>query len=200
MTDFLRRLAPPRATDATRAVVALPSRFALGNPLTTVIENHTRAVGLEDGNDRESPAQPTRGASLQIGNASARPAYRPTSASPAGSERFDIAVIDSGGAQEPREIPSPGVERRGAEPRRAPAPPAVHAVASVGRPVLPLSHNTLAQRGLGSKDDNGVVQVTIGRIDVIASPGAAASPRRAHTPRQPTVTLAEYLRGHGRRR
>ena len=28
MMDFLRRLAPPRETDASRAVAVLPSRFA----------------------------------------------------------------------------------------------------------------------------------------------------------------------------
>ena len=33
MMDFLRRLAPPRETDATRAVAVLPSRFASQGPL-----------------------------------------------------------------------------------------------------------------------------------------------------------------------
>lgn len=37
MMDFLRRLAPPRATDATRAVALLPSRFADENPLQATI-------------------------------------------------------------------------------------------------------------------------------------------------------------------
>jgi hypothetical protein len=53
----------------------------------------------------------------------------------------------------------------------------------------------LAQRTLLSRDDSQVVHVTIGRIDVIAHTAPAPAVRRSPTPRQGTVTLADYLRG-----
>src|SRR5690349_1023076 len=37
MMEFLRRLSPPRETDATRAVAVLPSRFASESPLRATI-------------------------------------------------------------------------------------------------------------------------------------------------------------------
>ena len=68
------------------------------------------------------------------------------------------------------------------------------------RVALPLSQAILAQRTLQSRDNSQVVHVTIGRIDVVANMAPAAAPRRGPTPRQPTVTLADYLHGgHGGR-
>ncbi|UUZ68716.1 hypothetical protein LP416_01880 [Polaromonas sp. P2-4] len=71
------------------------------------------------------------------------------------------------------------------------------------RMALPLSQAAqavLAQRTLASRDESQVVHVTIGRIDVVANTAPAPAPRRSPTPRQGTVTLADYLRGsHGGR-
>jgi hypothetical protein len=60
---------------------------------------------------------------------------------------------------------------------------------------LPLSESILAQRTLQSRDENHVVHVTIGRIDVVANTAPSPAVRRSPTPRQATVTLADYLRG-----
>lgn len=71
----------------------------------------------------------------------------------------------------------------------AAAPPAAPRV------TLPLSQSILAQRALQSRDDNQVVHVTIGRIDVVANAAPAPGVHRTPPPRQATVTLADYLRG-----
>ena len=71
----------------------------------------------------------------------------------------------------------------------AAAPPAAPRV------TLPLSQSILAQRALQSRDDNQVVHVTIGRIDVVANAAPAPAVHRTRAPRQATVTLADYLRG-----
>ena len=63
------------------------------------------------------------------------------------------------------------------------------------RVTLPLSESILAQRAHQSRDDKQVVHVTIGRIDVVAHPTPAPAVRHTPTPRQATVTLADYLRG-----
>jgi hypothetical protein len=60
---------------------------------------------------------------------------------------------------------------------------------------LPLSQSILAHRTLQSRDDSQVVHVSIGRIDVVANTAPAPATRRSPTPRQATVTLADYLRG-----
>lgn len=71
---------------------------------------------------------------------------------------------------------------------------------AAARVTLPLSQSILAQRALQSRDDNQVVHVTIGRIDVVANTAPAPAARHNPAPRQATVTLADYLRGgHGGR-
>ena len=84
------------------------------------------------------------------------------------------------------------------------ARPNLHSVTAPLAPpliALPLSQSTLAQRRLAAQDDNQVVHVTIGRIEVVASAAPAPASRRSPTPRQATVTLTDYLRGghEGRR-
>ena len=103
-------------------------------------------------------------------------------------------------------------DRHGENPERArPASPepldlaatpaAAHGLQNATAPsaqasvALPLSQAILAQRTLQSRDDSQVVHVTIGRIDVIANTSPAPAVRRNPTPRQATVTLADYLRG-----
>lgn len=48
MMDFLRRLAPPRETDATRAVAVLPSRFASEGPLRNTADQAGSCQRPED--------------------------------------------------------------------------------------------------------------------------------------------------------
>ncbi|MDB5940245.1 MAG: hypothetical protein JWP77_2609 [Polaromonas sp.] len=59
----------------------------------------------------------------------------------------------------------------------------------------PLSDASLAQRVHRSQDDGPTVHVTIGRIEVAAHTTSAPAPQRGLAPRQPSVTLADYLRG-----
>jgi len=59
----------------------------------------------------------------------------------------------------------------------------------------PLSDASLAQRISRPQDDGQVVHVTIGRIEVVAHTAAAPAPARGPASRQPSVTLADYLRG-----
>ena len=73
---------------------------------------------------------------------------------------------------------------------------AVHADASpFAQPVgSPLSEATVAHRTLQSREENQVVHVTIGRIDVVANTAPAPTIRQQRrAPRDP-VTLADYLR------
>src|SRR5207245_6219116 len=58
----------------------------------------------------------------------------------------------------------------------------------------PLSQAVLAQRGQPARDENHVVHVTIGRIDVIANTAPAPTIRTSPAPRQASVTLSDYLR------
>jgi len=69
----------------------------------------------------------------------------------------------------------------------APAAPAQEA--------WPLSDASLARRIPRPQDDSQVVHVTIGRIEVVAHTAPAPATARTPAPRQPSVTLADYLRG-----
>ena len=63
MMDFLRRLAPPRETDATRAVAVLPSRFASEGPLRSTIAQARSSPRPEDDEASQSldvPSAPAR--------------------------------------------------------------------------------------------------------------------------------------------
>ena len=199
MMDFVRRLAPQREADVTRAVAVLPSRFASENPLRATIggarpaQRHpiTGVQSVQTAIDTE----PTRSV-----NEEATPLARPLSHAQGGAP--DIGVDEAHAFQERN-----GTISERAKPIRlemhdlAAASAARHDVQSVTAPLaaprlaLPLSQAILAQRTLQSRDDNQVVHVTIGRIDVVANTAAAPAIRRTPTPRQPTVTLADYLRG-----
>ena len=58
----------------------------------------------------------------------------------------------------------------------------------------PLSQAVLAQRAPSSREENHVVHVTIGRIDVVANTAPAPAARTSPAPRQASVSLADYLR------
>ena len=59
MMDFLRRLAPPRETDATRAFAVLPSRFASQNPLQATMAQASPAQRPDDDEASLSPDAPS---------------------------------------------------------------------------------------------------------------------------------------------
>jgi len=224
MMDFLRRLAPAREADATRAVAVLPSHFASESPLRAITGHAAPAQRLDDDeasplDDESSPpaasiafaAQRRPVMSVQPFQAAARaPGVEPTrpDTRKAVSSTHAPAEVPSIDAPDPGTFPN----THDANPARAKlvgpalqnftvalaadhrlqgatAPPA-HP-----RPALPLSQAILAQRTLQARDDNQVVHVTIGRIDVVANTAPAPAVRHSPTPRQATVTLADYLRG-----
>lgn len=229
MMDFLRRLAPPRETDTSRAFALLPARFAGENPLQATIAQGRPAQHPDDDEASLSPdaasapaandtlaAQGQRVSSVQPSEAAPRPfAIDPprrvdgkaTSPAFAPGEAPGIHVVN----------PSVVQERHGANLERAKpaslerqdltaalaASPGLQVVAAPpaqARVALPLSQAILAQRTPQSRDNSQVVHVTIGRIDVVASTAPAPAARRSPAPRQGTVPLADYLRGsHGGR-
>jgi hypothetical protein len=82
--------------------------------------------------------------------------------------------------------------RRGSPPPVAPAD--AHSSS-------PLSDAVLARRIPLAREENPVVHVTVGRIDVVANPAPASPPKRVQDARQGSVALSDYLRGgNGSRR
>ena len=224
MMDFLRRLAPRRETDVTRAFAVLPSRFAGETPLRATVAQVRPAQHPDDDEASLSPdaapapaandtlpAQRHQVSSIQPSQAAPRPHSsgpmrreneRATSPAHAPPEAPGIQVAN------PRAHP----DRHGENPERArsasperqnlaatmavrPGLQVVTAPPAQARAVLPLSQALLAQRTLQSRNDSQVVHVTIGRIEVVANTAPATAARRSPAPRQATVTLADYLRG-----
>ena len=224
MMDFLRRLAPPRETDVTRAFAVLPSRFASDNPLQATIAQASPAQHPDDdeaplSHDAASPpaandtlaAQRHRVSSVQPSQATPRPlAGEPTrrdnenatspAYAPAEAPRIhgaDLRAFQHRHGENPERDRQAGPERQSL----AAMPAATYILQNVTAPpaqarvALPLSEAILSQRTLQSRDDSQVVHVTIGRIDVVANTAPAPAVRRSPAPRQATVTLADYLRG-----
>jgi hypothetical protein len=180
MMDFVRRLAPSREGDITRAVAVLPSRFSSESPLRA-----TTGEARPAQRDTVTDVQPLQGAlgseQTRSETEEATPLARPLSH--LHREAPDIGVDDARAFQ----------DRHGANFERA--KPVRPETLAAPRATLPLSQAILAQRSLQPKDDSQVVHVTIGRIDVVASTAPAPAVRRRPTPREPKVTLADYLRG-----
>ena len=239
--DFLRRLAPPRETDATRAVAVLPPRFASGGPLRNTAAQARPAQSPDDDEASLSPdaasppaanntlaAQRPPVTSVQPSQATPRPlasepmrrdnkkttspthvpangkatslAYAPAEAP--GIHVADPRVVQNRHGENPERTRPASPERQDLAAALAASPGLQNVTAppAQARVALPLSQAILARRTLQSRDDSQVVHVTIGRIDVVANTAPAAAPRRSPAPRQPTVTLADYLRGsHGGR-
>lgn len=221
--DFLRRLAPPRETDATRAVAVLPSRFASESPLRATISQARPAQRPDDETSLSLDATSPLTATIAL--AAQRHPVTGVQPSQAAPRPLDIEPTrrDNGKATSPIHAPAeaPDIDvadpralqdRQGANSGRArPAGPelqglaaaldARHGLQGVAAPParprveLPLSQAILAERTLQFRDDSQVVHVTIGRIDVVANAAPAPAVRRSPTPRQATVTLADYLRG-----
>ena len=217
--DFLRRLAPLRDTDRTSAVAVLPSRFAHEGlawadraPLVSVPPAIDDGTALPRPQRRGALTPDPRAASAHsvASDAAAAPVARPariaappTAAAPAPDESRPPAVAarrgpgDRPGATA-AEAGSPAVTAWPERPAARPAPTAEMPHAASREP---LSAATVALRTQPARDEGRVVQVTIGRIDVVASPPAPGPHRGAKAPRPAPVSLADYLRaGHEGRR
>jgi len=237
--DFLQRLAPSREGDGSRAVAALPSRFAAGGPLRAPIGPRQPEHDLDEGLSlavdtaaRDSAAHPRSAPPPTMAAGPRRPAAALRLAPPATSgsgdgagaaptDEADLAPVRAGlarserVAQRPSIVDAPhGDERpsivdalRGDEPRgdlalHPFAPPRAAEAHRAGRPPVaplrtpaPLSAASLAHRVPDASDEPSVVHVSIGRIEVVANVTPPPAARRAPAPRQPTVPLADYLRG-----
>ena len=229
MMDFLRRLAPRRESDATQAVALLPSRFANESPLRAMLGQARPAQRLDEDEaslsfDTSEPPAATNTSEAQdrpvTGVQPAHATPRPLGIEPTHRDNGKAASSTHAPAEAPHipgADPRASQHRQGVADRARPTSPELHdlvaplaaspGLQAVTAPptqphvTLPLSQAALAQRTLQSRDDGQVVHVTIGRIDVVASTAPAPVARRNPTPREPTVTLSDYLRGsNGSRR
>jgi hypothetical protein len=224
MMDFLRRLAPARESDRTRAVAVLPSRFANDRPLRTTTVEASPSEQLDEealfshaASEEHAPlAAPTalHGSINRVRVTEAEPPY-PLSASARGytSETHPFARADLRDARVLAAAETRRVEVRhdeNSEHRDSLATPehrlsnarsASHsarsdaATSAAASTNAPLSQAAINQRAHQSRADSEVVHVTIGRIEVVASPSPAGAVRSATQPRASQVTLADYLRG-----
>ena len=225
MMDFLRRLAPARETDAARAVAVLPSRFAGLHPLQENFDaaRSDQRPASDEASPWPLPGWPPVASPMAAQRQAAAP-IQPGQATPiplAGQSRRSEseqsrspAAVPAKAPGRPEALPSRAVQDRAGDnvKRFSPAiPQATNPAAAVmtAMPALqeasapparaqetwPLSNASLAQRVSRPNDDGPVVHVTIGRIEVVAHTAAAPVPARGPAPRQPTVTLADYLRG-----
>ncbi|MGP1680171.1 MAG: hypothetical protein ACTS6J_23810 [Burkholderiales bacterium] len=275
MMDFLRRLAPLRETDTSRAVAVLPSRFDAGSPLQAAIGEAGPVQRIEDRDlslqgdtvpasdgERKPVQHPARTRSARheapgalTAQSRSLPEDLPPDASlpvprelrlrgerqgaPRASRSPDASPPEAGempllhaGRDAPQASRSPARHGPGdldaasplrAVPQRAQAgeravntaPSTVDAdvaasavfanqgkrssamPAGAARVASPLSEASLAQRAGHARDENSVVHVTIGRIEVVANVVPATTARRSPATRPPTVALSDYLRGRG---
>ncbi|MDB5750741.1 MAG: hypothetical protein JWP65_1162 [Ramlibacter sp.] len=224
MMDFLRQLNPARETDAARAVAVLPSRFSGLHPLQGIDDQaRSGSIGNDETSLWRQPGLPPvanpmaaqRPAAAAIPPAQATP--MPQAGKPRQSENIQamppVAVPAKASGAPEASLFSAVQGRAGGNAGRArsaslqatrPAAAVVAALPALeqaGAPpapaqeAWPLSDASLAQRVPRPQDDGPVVHVTIGRIEVVAHTAAAPAPARGPAPRQPSVTLADYLRG-----
>ena len=221
MMDFLRRLAPPRETDSTRAVAVRQSRFTSENPMPTMfgLSRWVQRSGDDEASlsvTDASAEQPRPITDVQQSHTAGRPRDSGPMQHPVANGTASIQVPDQAHNHAVTDPSSARGQRgqywqRATLPRLAspsdtaalaasPGPQKFATLAAQPGTASPLSQALLAQRALASNDDGQVVHVTIGRIDVVANTAPAPTPRRTAVPRQPTVTLADYLRtGNGNR-
>ena len=229
MMDFLRRLAPPREGDLSRAVAVLPSRFAGEVPLRSTPAPGEAAGSFDDAlppADAQTPPprlqrahpapaeavpavqrtvlHPVPVTAAQPGTGAAAPARHapPRDPMPPAQPNPPAAKVDGASAPARREAVARG------EPAVPPARPraAASATPAATRPAIappianPLSPRTVAARAQAAEPPRPVIHVTIDRIDV----RTPAAPARAPAPAKPraaapSVSLADYLRGSARR-
>jgi hypothetical protein len=230
MMDFLRQLNPARETDAARALAVLPSRFSGLHPLQGIDDQaRSGSIGNDETSLWRQPGLPPDAnpmAAAQRPAAAAIPPAQATTIPQAGKPRQSenvqamspvaVPAKASGAPEAPlfsavqgRAGGNAGRARSASSQAMGPAAAvmaAMPALEQAGTPpapaqeAWPLSDASLAQRVPRPQDDGPVVHVTIGRIEVVAHTAAAPAPARGPAPRQPSVTLADYLRGsHGGR-
>lgn len=247
--DFLRRLAPLRETDTSRAVAVLPSRFDAGSPLQAAFGEPGPVQRINDqdmsvpgdtapaSDGERKPAhhsararstRPEAPAPLTAESRSLRMGFRPDASPPEPGdlplrrERPDAHKAPiSPARREPRDLDAasplhavpqraqPGERAVNTAPSTLDADVAASAVfakpsersaavpAGAARVASPLSEASLAQRAGHARDENSVVHVTIGRIEVMANVVPPPAARRSPAPRPATVALSDYLRGGG---
>lgn len=228
MLDFLRQLAPVREPDATRAVAVIPSRFTAWHPLHDLEQAasdqrpddsdvlHFPETGALPAIDDFAAVKPGADVGVQpirpftVGLT--RQSMQGNSEQSMSPARATDAASGAPGAPYLRAIRNRVDDHNG--PVAPSNPQAANPVSAMSSalPALqhrdtsqvrahesgPLSQASLAQRAVPSQDNDQVVHVTIGRIDVVTQPAPAPAPSRSPAPRQPSVTLAEYLHGHHR--
>jgi hypothetical protein len=224
MMDFLRRLAPPRDGDSSRAVAVLPSRFASEVPLRSVPSEIVTAAD-------DVPHTPI--AILRAADAEPARHTQTVATPPAPRKALDPVTIATTPPVSAAVPERPATARESMRPARpihrpvtvdAPVPPlhrdaapvateqsprapvaSTRPIPATARPTItppparPLSPQAVTARTGAREPPRPVIHVTIDRIDV----RAPATPARAPTPTQPraaspSVSLADYLRG-GRR-
>jgi hypothetical protein len=230
MTDYLRRLAPARETNVPRAVAVLPSRFSHLHPLQGIDDQaRSESIGNDEPSLWRQPSLPSDANPMAAAQRPAAAAIPPAQATPipqAGKPRQSenvqamspVAVPPKASGAPEAPLFSAVQGRAGGNAGRArsassqatspaaavlPAMPAFQEASVAPTPAQdawPLSDASLAQRMPRPQDDGPVVHVTIGRIEVVAQTAPTPVATRGPAPRQPSVTLADYLRGsHGGR-
>ncbi len=199
MMDFLRRLAPVRSTDATRAVPVVPSRFAYDGAMavTTPRPATGRSQPLENEDslsveDSQRDIIQTMSVSSE-GHAAERPPPTNSLSSRRGTTASKLEVGAAGSLVQtasqmpvvPVSIPHQWPNQPRVDPLHAArsqaseagpllntrrfGPPSVIAPTTRVPEAAPLSEAAVARRVPQTRVDNEVVHVTIGRIDVVAN-------------------------------
>jgi hypothetical protein len=219
MLEHLRRLAPRRPEDGTRAVAAVPSRFARPTPLRVASIAATWAEGRDD--DQRWPLPAAGGDERSLPVEQAMPAAE-TSSGAVDSRRLIVNALSSAPmAFDLRSLRATARARDpGSPPQRADVDGAADAgSAARGRDLRSaLASATLApdtaRAAPGTTPGSGerhrssrmtivppAIHVTIDRIEVRAPP---VEPRKksARAPREgaSATSLADYLRGSGKGR
>ena len=246
MMDFLRRLALPREGDTTRAVAALPSRFARESPLRSASVFPTGNPTDQDEGLPESWVAPSPPVGIQDGGESAyvrrvastkgvdrpgieqrvaglppldmpgparvplvyqghhesmtpRSPLRPQAANTESEDADQVSDPRSGRAQYPASAAfaaeAIALSAPASGTRRAAAP-----LIGAPRPAAAMSEGALAARVTQPEEQEAVVHVSIGRIEVTAINSPAPARAASSRPPRNTVSLADYLRnGSGRR-
>jgi hypothetical protein len=210
--DFLKRLAPAREQEGSRAVAVLPSRFASLRPLRTSRAHWTPAEE-RTGGERESvaleqfdPVVPSRSDdSLRV--VENRMAARDVDVAEPWRIRQGPDPQVREGSDPERNISAPRVDNtepratsvavsaRSMPPART-APMPTRPVPREAPPRAPISAASIAARERTMQGDTTVVHVTIDRIDVRAPSADRLAEQPAKRRKEPPrVSLAEYLRG-----
>jgi hypothetical protein len=212
--DFLRRLVTRPESDASRAVGILPPRFVRASPLAT--KRSTPAVNedVEVGVSTPSEENFSTNSSEQLSVERASRKFAARESIPRAITNLETYNSRSSQHQDRTttapHIPIQSVSRTD--------PPLAESFAALNdrsestlranqrevassfmqsRMASPLSDHVVAERTLLKREEDQIVHVTIGRIDVVAntSPAPAAPVRRNAGPKHGTLSLADYLRG-----